>query len=121
MGVVLGLDLNAELVVLSACSTSGRSGRPESGEGFAGLARSFMYAGARNLMVTLWSVDSGATESVVTGMFERIAGQISAPGPALSASKRVLMHSERPAGKSGRMSLAHPFFWGPFVLVGGTD
>jgi tetratricopeptide (TPR) repeat protein len=121
MGEVLGLDLNAELVVLSACSTSGRSGRPESGEGFAGLARSFMYAGARNLMVTLWSVDSGATESVVTGMFERIAGQISAPGPALSASKRVLMHSERPAGKSGRMSLAHPFFWGPFVLVGGTD
>lgn len=42
MSEVLGLDLNAELIILSACNTSGRGDEDESGEGFAGLTRSFM-------------------------------------------------------------------------------
>jgi len=52
---LFGLDLVAELVVLSGCST-GR-GRLVEGEGVEGLRRAFLAAGARTLVVSLWAVD----------------------------------------------------------------
>lgn len=57
---VLGLDLNAELVIFSACNTSGKGDKAGAGEGFVGLTRSFMYAGTRSILVTHWSVESEA-------------------------------------------------------------
>ncbi|MDB2468418.1 CHAT domain-containing protein, partial [Planktomarina temperata] len=55
---VAQLNLNADMVILSACNTA--SGSELGAKGLSGLARAFIYAGARSLLVSHWSVDSGA-------------------------------------------------------------
>lgn len=114
---VLGLDLNAQVAVLSACSTYGRGDVAAHGEGFAGFARSFMYAGARALLVTHWPVDSPATRALVVATFRDSSVQIPV---ALSRAKRSIRQDTRELGPGSkrRMSLSHPLFWAGFVYVG---
>lgn len=113
--VVESMDLNAQLVVLSACNTAGGNGGAASGEGFAGLTRAFMYAGARGLLVSHWSVESRSTQQLVTDLFRRSrAGADSLT--ALGGARDSLLHSRFEAGRT--ISRAHPYFWAPFVYVG---
>ena len=72
--VIEDVELDADLVALSACNTAGPSAEANNGEGFAGLTRAFMYAGARSLLVSHWSVDSLSTEALMTGTFRNIKG-----------------------------------------------
>lgn len=119
MGEILGLNLNADLVVLSACNTAAGAGESDRGEGFAGLTRSFMYAGGRALLVTQWSVESSSAKTLVENMFG-YAGNRSFSS-ALAASKRHMIETGSPLQLSSEISVstAHPFFWAPYVLVGG--
>ncbi len=114
--VIEDVELSAELVVLSACNTAGDSQSSSNGEGFAGLTRSFMYAGAKSLIVSHWSVDSVATQALVTGTFREMKGGKN-PIEALGAAQKTLVASVyQSEGRS--FSRAHPFFWAPFVVVG---
>ncbi|MBS1199149.1 MAG: uncharacterized protein H6R18_2934 [Proteobacteria bacterium] len=118
MGEILGLDLSADLVVLSACNTASGSGGEDRGEGFAGLTRSFMYAGAKSLLVTQWSVESSSTAKFVQSAFARM---LKTPkSEALAQAKRAMIAGdERLRISQGlEVSLSHPFFWAPFILVG---
>ena len=122
MSEILGLDLNAELVVLSACNTASGSGKEDRGEGFAGLTRSFMYAGARSLLVTQWGVESSSAKNLVQSIFTKAEDyNIS---QALAGSKREMIASRgRIPFRIGffkhlNVSLAHPYFWAPYILVG---
>lgn len=106
------LDLSASLIILSACDTAGSDGRPGA-EGLSGLARSFIYAGARAILVSHWPVDDYAASQLTTGMLTRVYG----PDPmdraeALRASMLALMNDE------SQPRLAHPGIWAPFVVVG---
>lgn len=114
MGEVLGLRMNVDLAVLSACNTAGELDGARNGEGFAGLTRAFMHAGARGLLVSHWSVDSLATRDLVTDFFRRLKAG-SDPSQALGEAQSGLR-----AGREARsgLSRAHPFFWAPFVHVG---
>ncbi len=56
---IYNLNLNSDLVVLSACQTA--LGKDVRGEGLIGLTRGFMYAGARRVVASLWKVDDAAT------------------------------------------------------------
>ena len=116
MGEILGLELDADLVVLSACNTA--AGADDRGEGFAGLTRSFMYAGARSLLVTLWSVESTSARALTEATFSHMSA--AGKAAALSQAKRAMFSepSRVPLGPSLAASTAHPFFWAPFVLVG---
>ena len=109
--VIESLDLNAELVVLSACNTAGEH-RSGNGEGFAGLTRSFMYAGARNLLVTHWSVESASTQEFVTDVFKQVK-QGRSVGDAVFEARKAMLSAQA----DGRPR-AHPYFWAPFVHVG---
>ena len=115
MSKVLGLDLNAELVILSACNTSGRGEKAGGGEGFAGLTRSFMYAGSKSLLVTHWSVESEAARDLMVNTFKNMNQE--ARPEALRKAKLTMKSSSRQVGKE-KLSLSHPFFWAPFVWVG---
>jgi len=66
---ILNLDLNAELVVLSACDT-GR-GRI-TGDGVLGLSRSFISAGATSVIVSLWAVPDDATAALMTEFYRHL-------------------------------------------------
>lgn len=114
--VIEDLELDADLVALSACNTAGESAQANSGEGFAGLTRAFMYAGAKSLLVSHWSVDSLSTQALMTSTFRNIKSGMQAL-PAVSEARRELL-----AGRYSRggfhFSRAHPFFWAAFVYVG---
>ncbi len=112
--VIEDLDLNAELVVLSACNTAGESADAQNGEGFAGLTRGFMYAGAKGLLVSHWSVESLSAKDLIHDSFRQLkAGQ--PPVDALYQARHTVRASR---DASARVARAHPYFWAPFVYVG---
>ena len=103
------LKLNADLVVLSACNTAG-GGDKFGGEALTGLAEAFFFAGARNLLVTHWSVPSEATTSLMGRVFASL-------GPDMTrSSARALQQAQ--IQMLGMPATAHPVFWGAFVLLG---
>jgi CHAT domain-containing protein len=104
------LELDADLVVLSACETGNTQMR--STEPIAGLALALRNAGARRVVVSLWPVDDAATARLMTEFYRPLAaaaeGAASDYGAALSDAKRQMIS----AGNK------HPYYWAPFVLVG---
>jgi CHAT domain-containing protein len=113
---LLDRQLKAQLVVLSACDTAAGgkldeavTGLGDGGDALSGLARGFIYAGARNVLATEWKVDA-ASSSAEMGDFLAAASQPGVNlGQALAASQRKLF---------GQAETAHPFYWAAFVLVG---
>ncbi|HEV7477142.1 MAG TPA: CHAT domain-containing protein, partial [Burkholderiales bacterium] len=114
--VIEDLELNAELVALSACNTAGESAQANNGEGFAGLTRAFMYAGAKGLLVSHWSVDSLSTQALMTATFRNIKSGMKALPAVSDAQKELLGGGYSRDGH--HFSRAHPFFWAAFVYVG---
>lgn len=104
------LKLSAKLIILSACNTAGSDGTPGA-EGLSGLARAFIYAGARSILVSHWPVDDYATSVLTTGMVAEMETG-TRRGEALRLSILGLMHEE------GGKPHAHPRYWAPFILVG---
>ena len=112
---VMALDLDADVVVLSACNSGGPGGS-DGGESLSGLARAFFYAGARSMMVTHWSVNDQTAALLVADTMRRVRER-NADGVsgALRAAELNLLDN---AGKSLPASVAHPFYWAPFALIG---
>lgn len=108
MSEVLRLKLNADLVTLSACRTG--LGKLLNGEGMIGLTRSFLYAGAESVAVSLWSVNDIATASLMKSFYKHLqAGK--AKDEALQAAKLELL-------KGPQRTWRHPYYWAAFVLAG---
>ncbi len=105
---VFNLRLGAPVVMLSACETG--LGRLERGEGVTGLTRAFMYAGARTVGVSLWSVSDAGTAALMPGFYRHL---LSKERPPMSAAMRAAQ-LEMIAGER----YSAPFYWAPFVLVG---
>ena len=106
---IAALDLDAELVVLSACRTA--LGVEMPGEGLVGLTRAFFEAGARSVLVSLWSVDDRSTAELMRRFYgELFAGR--APAPALARAQAAM--AAEPAWRA-------PYHWGGFVLQGPLD
>jgi len=102
----MGLDLAADLLVLSACG-SGR-GRSIAGEGVVGLAWAAFLSGVPAQVVSQWSVDDKATAELMAGFYGRLRMGVRVDA-ALRAAARELR--SRPA-------TAHPFYWAPFIALG---
>ncbi|MEM7688820.1 MAG: CHAT domain-containing protein [Pseudomonadota bacterium] len=115
---IFELDLDADLVILSACDTAGaasveatRLAGVSSGGGseLEGLVRAFVGAGGRTVMASHWPVPDSfdATERLMTEMFRR--GQNEKIGAAIAGSQELLMDDAR---------TSHPFYWSAFALIG---
>jgi CHAT domain-containing protein len=102
---------DADLVLLSACNTGGPSGEAAA-EALDGLARSFFYAGARDMVITHWDTDTNVAAAVIALMLK----DTSAEGPAAALRKYQLRVIETSAKGDG--AVTHPFFWAPFALIG---
>ena len=120
MGEILGLKLDADWVVLSACNTG--SGEGAGAEAVSGLGRAFFYAGTRALLVSNWPVETTSAKALTTDLFRR-----QAENPALSRAQALrqamLALIDGPGAidaKTGKavFSYAHPIFWAPFSLIG---
>jgi CHAT domain-containing protein len=103
---VFNLNLPAELVVLSGCETG--KGKEVKGEGIVGLTRGFMYAGAKRVMVSLWSVsDQQGTPELMGRFYEKMLKEGLPPARALREAQLSMMRE----GKE-------PYYWAPFILQG---
>jgi len=120
MEEVLGLKLDADWVVLSACNTA--AGNGTGSEAVSGLGRAFFYAGARALLVSNWPVESTSARALTTDVFRRQAAQPGITrGEALRQAMLDLIDGPGyidPAASKPVFSYAHPLFWAPFSLVG---
>ena len=103
------LDLNADMVCLSACETG--MGEIRSGDGLVGLSRGFMVAGAKNVGVSLWSVDDEATSEFMVRMYKKRK-----EGMSYVDAYRAVKNEFR---KDSQWS--HPFYWAAFTLYGGAS
>jgi CHAT domain-containing protein len=103
-----GLDLRADLVVISACRTA--LGKEVRGEGPASLARGFMHAGAPRLIASLWSVQDRATATLMQRLYAHLLrdGGLT-PAAALRAAQLDMLRN--PLGRS-------PRHWAAFELHG---
>ena len=123
---VLELDLDANLVVLSACDTA--RGEVRQGEGVQSMAWAFLYAGARSVVASLWQVDDDRAAQTMQAFYQRllVPGQ---PVPqALREAKLEVRRSPttRGAGSVGAEGsqrglppeAGHPYYWAPFVQIG---
>jgi len=119
MGEILGLKLNADWVVLSACNTA--SGQGKGAEAISGLGRAFFYAGTRALLVSNWPVETTSAKALTTDLFRRQARDPSlSRAEALRRTMMGLIDGPGYRDDKGRsvFSYAHPIFWAPFSLIG---
>jgi len=119
MGEILGLRMDADWVILSACNTA--SGDGAGAEAVSGLGRAFFYAGTRALLVSNWPVQSDSAMMLTTGIFHRQAADPTLTrAQALRQSMLNLIETAGYSDTSGQMlfSYAHPIFWAPFALMG---
>lgn len=104
---IYGLDLDAELVVLSACETG--LGKTVRGEGVLGLPRAFLFAGAHSVVVSMWSVSDRSTSEYMQEFYRQMVRLDKTPAEAMMRARERLRRSSE---------FAHPFYWAPFVLIG---
>ena len=118
---IFDLDLDADLVILSACDTAGTAtvaatqsvGLARGGDvALDGLVRAFVGAGSRLVVASHWPVpdDFNATQRLMTGLFSAPAG--TATATALRLSQRQLMDDA---------NTSHPFYWSAFASVGDGE
>lgn len=131
---VSNLRLNSELTVLSACNTG--NGTYFRGEGLIGIGRAFMLAGSRQVLVSLWPVDSQATKDLMVRFYAEFSQGISAE-QALAKAQNQMRNSTVSAGSQGAdrgltviqagasdseavaktRNYDNPFYWSSFILV----
>lgn len=105
---VLGLRLNADWVILSACNTAAGDGKAE--EALSGLARGFFYAGSRSLLVTHWAVETESAKLLTTNAMAFYADN---PSERKAESLRRAMLKVMAVPE-----YQHPAYWAPYALVG---
>src|SRR5262249_1322860 len=117
MGEILGLRLNADWVVLSACNTA--AGEGAGAEAVSGLGRAFFYAGSRAVLVSNWPVETTSALTLTIDLFQRQAGTTITRAQALRVAMLALIDGPGLV-RDGRtiVRYAHPIFWAPFSLVG---
>ena len=106
VGELYSMNINADLVTLSACETG--LGKIANGDDVVGLTRGFLYAGSRSIVASLWSVDDKATAELMQTFYRNLA--------SLDKSEAL-----RQAQIKTRQVYPHPYFWAAFQLTGRSD
>jgi len=113
-GEIYGLELNADLVMLSACQTG--LGKVAKGEGIIGLSRALLYAGAKNLLVSLWSVADESTAKLALDFYHfLLKGEGKAEALRL-AKLKMIDEGANPTNPNKKE--LEVYYWSPFVLIG---
>jgi len=108
---IFDMELNAELVVLSACNSA--LGKLNRGEGIMGMTRAFRYAGVPSMVVSLWNVDDEATSLVMENFYKYLKEGLK-KDEALRLSKLDYLNNADIRKKD-------PFYWAPFILIGDMN
>ena len=108
-----GLEFSNQLVILSACDTG--VGKVVKGEGTLSLARGFQYAGASNVLLSLWQVNDKSTAELMEYYYQNLSKtnsrNLSLHGASLDYLQNKTIDNTRKS----------PYYWGAFVYYGTTD
>jgi CHAT domain-containing protein len=107
---IYSLQLENELVVLSACQTA--VGKDVEGEGIISLSRSFMYAGASSVVSSLWKVEDSATAELMKRFYRALLKEKQTPAAALRTAQNELRQIPR---------FSNPRDWAGFTYTGGWN
>jgi CHAT domain-containing protein/tetratricopeptide (TPR) repeat protein len=107
---VLGLRLNAQWVLLSACNTAAGD---QGGNAMSGLVRGVFYAGARSVLATHWAVETTSAAALSTATFKAYGRGAVARGESLREAQLAMIDGALGAGR-----WSHPFYWAPYALFG---
>lgn len=107
------LDLKPDLVVLSACETG--IGTLYKGEGAMSIARGFQYAGAENLLFSLWQINDLSTSQIMQSFYENYNTSESA---YLANHQSKIDYLENEAISNAKKS---PYYWSAFVYYGTLE
>jgi len=125
---IFGMNINSDMVVLSACNTG--LGKMVDGEGMLGMQRSFFYAGTSTVVVSLWNVYDRSTASFMNEFYKSLLQQDTSKGWVDGALRWIGWEQSIPFGaKATAMREAklkmikhplfnHPVYWAPFIVVG---
>jgi len=107
---IYNLKINAALVVLSACNSG--NGKLYNGEGIISLARGFFTAGAKSVVMTLWSIADKTSQHLMTSFYANLADRLSISDALQKAKTDYIAHSDA--------LMAHPYFWAGFIVTGNS-
>lgn len=107
---VLGLRLNAQWVLLSACNTAAAE---QGGAAMSGLVRGFFFAGTRSVLATHWAVETESAAALSTATFRAQRGSDITRAEALRRAQLALIDGSAGAGR-----WTHPYYWAPYALFG---
>ncbi len=124
------LNLDTEMVVLSACNTG--MGKVVGGEGILGLQRAFFYAGSSSVVVSLWNVYDRSTAFLMNEFYKALIKERGGGGSSLIHSlvrwagwdTSIPYGNKALAMREAKLKLInhpvfnHPVYWAPFILVG---
>lgn len=125
---IFGLNIDSDMVVLSACNTG--LGKVVKGEGMLGMQRSFFYAGASTVVVSLWNVYDRSTASFMNKFYKALNNNSTEESWTDSILRWVGWNQSIPFGERARAMrkaklqmikhplFNHPVYWAPFVVVG---
>jgi CHAT domain-containing protein len=135
---IFGMDLKANLVVLSGCDTA--LGKLSTGDELVGLTRAFIYAGTPSVVASLWNVDDSSTAQLMASFYRNLKTMskvealrqaqlelIRGEGRSDLLARRGVggigklgetVKSQSPSQNPMSISTSDPYFWAPFILVG---
>jgi len=122
MSEILGLQMNADWIVLSACNTASSDGA--GAEALSGLGRAFFFAGTETVLATGWPVETTSAAALTTTAFGYYgAGTGLDQAESLRRAKMDLITGPGriKESKLKSFSYAHPMFWAPYELYGASS
>lgn len=108
---IYNLELNANLVTLSACESG--IGDLKRGEGLISLSRGFFYSGAASIVNTMWKINDASTSQIMDNFYKHLADGKSKDVALQNAKLDFLKENKQ-------NPLTHPYFWSGFVIAGDT-
>lgn len=108
VGELFGMDLSADLAVLSACNSG--NGKLNKGEGIMSLSTGFQYAGVPSVIMTHWDVNDKYSADLMAGLYTYLAKGL---------EKNVALHNTKlDMINNGSTIYSHPYYWAGFTLIG---
>jgi CHAT domain-containing protein len=105
---IYNMKLNAEMVVLSSCSSG--YGKMQKGEGMMSMARGFIYAGCPSIIMTLWQVSDHSSAQLMSHFYKHLKKGRSKKNALRKAKLDYISSSDK--------LNSNPYFWSAFLMVG---
>jgi CHAT domain-containing protein len=110
---MMNLDLNADLVVLTACETA--RGRVGAGEGMIGMSWALFVAGSPRTVASQWKVEAASTTALMVEFHKKFKTKYDNKQPPISTAEAMRQAALKVMRNP---EYRHPFYWGGFIVVG---